>query len=158
MTGEQEVLAAILARLDALVVALDEDLDALGPLPADMREFQAMEPGRRVASRALLKSIEQTEDQLARLFRLVPRLMLVETDRWRAQDFANFAEKLGLLEDSFAWIEIVKLRNRLVHDYPLQPEAQLQLLTQAHAALPTIRKSALTARETLHREGLLDGN
>ena len=53
MTGEHDVLVGILARLDALALALDEDVDALDGLPAHLHEFQAMDRARRVASRAL---------------------------------------------------------------------------------------------------------
>jgi len=155
VTGEQEVLLAILARLDALVLALNEDVEALGALPSDLREFEGMNVGRRVASRALLKSVEQTEDQLARLFRLLPKITLIEHTSWRAPDFANYAEKIGLLTDGLAWIEIIKLRNRLVHDYPLQPEAQLALLGQAYLAVPLLRGAATGARAVLKGEGLL---
>jgi hypothetical protein len=154
-SGETEVAQAILARLDALVVALEEDADALGALPADMVSYRAMGRSQRVASRALLKSVEQMEDQLARFFRLVPKLMLTDTVGWFAQDYANFAEKLGVVEDSFAWTAIVRLRNRLVHDYPLQPEAQLELLSQAHAAMPLLVNTARAARSFVENEGLL---
>lgn len=152
--GETDVLHAILARLDALLIALEEDAEALGTLPRDMSEFAAMDRGRRVASRALLKSVEQTEDQLARLFRLLPKLMLVETRGWFAQDHANFAEKLGILGDGFAWTAIIRLRNRLVHDYPLAPEAQLDLLIQAHAAIPLLTQTARSAQSFVANGGL----
>ncbi|MGJ3628136.1 hypothetical protein AB5I41_16365 [Sphingomonas sp. MMS24-JH45] len=46
------------------------------------------------------------------------------------RDYANFAEGLGMV-DKLAWTTIIRLGNRLVHDYPLQPEAQLELLSQA---------------------------
>lgn len=153
--GEKQVAEAILARLDALIVALGEDAEALGPLPADMDAFSAMDRARRVASRALLKSVEQTEDQLARFFRLLPTLMLTDTAGWYAQDYANFAEGLGILDDSFAWTTIIRLRNRLVHDYPLQPEAQLELLSQAHAAMPLLIRAAKAARIFVENKGLL---
>ncbi len=146
---------AILARLDVLIVALEEDVEALGSLPADMVGYRAMNRSQRVASRALLKSVEQMEDQLARLFRLLPKLMLTSTTGWFAQDYANFAEKLGIVESSFAWTAIIRLRNRLVHDYPLQPEAQLELLSQAHAAVPLLVSTARAARSFVENEGLL---
>lgn len=153
--GEKQVAEPILARLDALIVALGENAEALGPLPADMDAFRAMDRSRRIASRALLKSVEQTADQLARFFRPLPVLMLTATAGWYAQNCANFAEGLGVLDDSFAWTTIIRLRNRLVHDYPLQPEAQLDLLSQAHAAMPLLIRTAQTARAFVENKGLL---
>ena len=156
MTGEGEILSAILARLEALVLACDEDQEALGPVPDNLASFSALPRGRRVASRALLKTVEQMQDQLARLFRLLPKLRAIDTVGWYSQDYANFAEKQGVLEDGLGWSEIVKLRNRLVHDYPLTAEAQLDALTRANAIVPTLRAAALAARVFADKEGPFD--
>lgn len=147
--GERDIVAAILDRLAALLIALDEDLDSPGALPSDMEQLNEMSIPRRVAARALLKTVEQMQDQLARLFRLMPKLRLVNDDRWFAQDYANFAEKLGLLTDSFAWTHVIRLRNKLVHDYPVAPTTQLSMLTQAHAATALLREAARRAIEML---------
>lgn len=156
MTGEVDITRAVLARLAALDVALTEDLTALEGLPATPGETMRMSAARRVASRALLKTVEQMEDQLARLFRLLPKLMLVDSSRWYAQDFANFAEKLGVIDDAFAWTGIIKLRNRLVHDYPLDPDAQFVLLTDAFNAVGFLRAAAESAHAFVAKEGLAD--
>lgn len=151
--GETDIVHAIAARLVALDAALVEDLTALGDLPTDAAALATMPPPRRVASRALLKTVEQLEDQLARMFRLIPRLMLVDTGQWFAQDHANFAEKIGLIDDSFAWTQIIKLRNRLVHDYPLDPDAQFALLSAAFEATGPLRKAVTATRAFVDREG-----
>lgn len=156
MTGESEILSAILARLDALMLACDEDQEALGSVPNDLAGFLAMPRGRRVASRALLKTVEQMQDQLARLFRLLPKLRAVDTMGWYSQDYANFAEKQGILDDGLGWSDIVRLRNRLVHDYPLTAQAQLDALVQANAIVPTLRTAALGARIFADKEGPFD--
>ncbi|MES2339400.1 MAG: hypothetical protein V4537_15005 [Pseudomonadota bacterium] len=156
MSGEDDIVQAVLARLAALDAALTEDLDALEGLPASPQAIAEMTPARRVASRALLKTVEQLEDQLARLFRLIPKLLLVDTSRWYAQDHANYAEKLGIIEDAFAWTQIIKLRNRLVHDYPLDPAAQFALLTEAFHAVVPLRSAVEAARAYVAREGLTD--
>ena len=153
MTGEAEILWAILARLEALLLACDEDQEALGSMPSDVSTFLAMPPSRRVASRALLKTVEQLQDQLARLFRLLPKLRAVDTVGWYAQDYANFAEKQGVLQDGLGWSEIVKLRNRLVHDYPLTTEARFEALAQAWAVVPTLTAAARAARNFANTEG-----
>jgi hypothetical protein len=155
--GETDLVAAILARLALLSIALDEDSGDLGSLPQDMAAFGALTRTQRVASRALLKSVEQTEDQLGRLFRLLPALKLIDTSAWFAQDYANFAEKIGILDDAFAWTAIIKLRNRLVHDYPLEPEAQLEMLTKAYNAVPLLQKAAHAAKMYIEN-GSLNGD
>lgn len=146
MTPEQDIAVLIGRRLDALLTALAEDEAALGPPPVTLADVQGLSPARRVASRALLKTVEQLQDQLARLFRLLPRLTLVDTTGWYAQDHANYAEKLGILEDGLGWGDIVRLRNRLVHDYPLDPTAQLDALSDAVAAVPVLRSAADAGR------------
>lgn len=154
MSGETEIVQAILSRLDALAVALDEDLEALEPVPSSVAELAALSTSRRIASRALLKTVEQLEDQLARLFRVIPNALLIDTSRWYAQDYANFAEKVGILEDGFAWTKIIKLRNKLVHDYPLDREAQVALLNEAYRATGSLRAAVLAARRFINGGGL----
>ena len=152
MTGEQEVATAIGRRLEALLIALDEDEAALGSMPADLAAFRSMPASKRVASRALLKTVEQLQDQLARLFRLLPRLTLADTVGWYAQDHANYAEKLGILADGLGWSDIVRLRNRLVHDYPLEPAAQFDALVDASSVAPVLRMTALAGCAFIARE------
>jgi hypothetical protein len=145
MSPEDEVLAAIGDRIRSLVVALDEDLRLLGSIPSDLMAFDAMGEASRVGSRALLKTVEQLEDQLMRLFRTILRARDVDTKDLYARDIANRMAGLGIVTDSDAWMQVVKLRNRLVHDYPLTSDARFAKLVEAAVAADVLRSSAARA-------------
>ena len=139
---QDDILGAIAKRIRSLVIALDEDAQALGPVPADQAAFEAMTVQSRVGSRALLKTVEQLEDQMMRLFRTILRMRDVDTCTMYARDFANRMEAAGIVANTDEWMQIVKLRNRLVHDYPLSRESQFTKLVEAVAAAAVLRASA----------------
>ena len=136
--GEADIFRDVMARLTALETALAEDAALLGAPPQSVDEFEAMAMTSRSASRALMKSFEQFEDQVARSFRLVPTMLGVATDGWYMQDFADFMEKNGVVADADVWMAVVKLRNRLVHDYPLQAHSQFAKLAEVIERVPLL--------------------
>ncbi len=142
---EDEVLEAIGDRVRALVVALGEDLRLLGPVPSDLAGFEAMGEASRVGSRALLKTVEQLEDQMMRLFRTLLQARDVDTKDMFARDVTNRMAGLGIVANTDAWMQVVKLRNRLVHDYPLTSDARFAKLVEAAAAAGVLRSSAARA-------------
>ena len=134
MSPEAEIIADIVTRLVALRASLTDTLDLTGPVPVDRVAFEKLTKIERVASTSLLKVVEQMEDQLARLFRTILQALAVDTGGFYAQDYANRMEQLGIVQDAGRWVGIVRLRNRLVHDYPIDPAAQFSRLKQAHEA------------------------
>ena len=135
---ERALLDRLLARLELLQVSLAEDVTLLDDVPTDRAMFEALPPHRRSASRAVLKSFEQIEDQLARAFRAIPVLVGENTKRWFARDHADYMERVGVLDDAARWSAIVRLRNELVHDYPLDADVQFRRFLQVIAALPDL--------------------
>lgn len=154
-TPETEIIRDILGRIAALRVSLEDAIGFAGPVPVDDAAFAGQDKLQRVASTALIKIVEQLEDQLARLFRTILQALAVDTTGWFAQDTANRMEQLGIVADAATWVDIVKLRNRLVHDYPLRPEAQLSRLREAHAAASVLNDSAEKVVKFLTDRGLL---
>ena len=140
-SAEHDVLQSLLDRLALLESALDEDMRWLGLAPQSLAAFAALESHQRSASRAVLKSFEQVEDQLARVFRLLPKMLGVETDRWFARDFADWMEKFEVLESAATWSSIVKLRNQLVHDYPVDQATQFDRLRQVFDFIPEMKRT-----------------
>lgn len=133
---ELDILRAVISRLDRLHLSVAGDLDWLGGLPSTLIEFETMASHRQSAARAVLKSFELIEDQLARAFRVIPRLLGEDSGRWFARDHADYMERLGILDAAASWMPIVKLRNELVHDYPLDPAVQFNRFTEAVGYLP----------------------
>lgn len=142
MPPENDILPIIRERIGSLLVALDEDLALLGSVPANVAAFEAMGETSRVGSRALLKTVEQLEDQMMRLFRTILRLRDVDTKDLYARDVANHMEAVDIVADTESWMAVVKLRNRLVHDYPLTSEARFSKLAEAAAAADLLRATA----------------
>lgn len=152
-TPEQALLDRLLERIDKLVQSAAIDLHLMGEVPDAAGSFENMPPARQSASRALLKSFEQIEDQLARTFRAIPALVGTDTERWFARDFADFMERAGVLDDAAEWSRVVRLRNQLVHDYPLDPDVQIARLREVVERLPyleqTYRRLATFVRDDL---------
>lgn len=140
--GEQEVLADLVARVEQLLTSADEALELAAPMPNDLAAFESMSMTQRVATKAVIKSVEELEEQVMRLFRTILHLLAVDTADLYARDIADHMEQLGIVADAAGWMEVVKLRNRLVHDYPLTPEARFDKLVESEAAIALMRDTA----------------
>lgn len=150
---EGEILARVAERVEALLIGLDEAIDLAGPVPADLAAFEARSKIQRVASKGLLKTVEQLEEQVARLFRTILRDLAVDLSGWYAQDIANEMQRLGIVDDAAAWVGVIKLRNRLVHDYPLDRPSQYAKLAEAYAAAVLLRETAVRTLAFLRQRG-----
>ena len=138
---ELEILHRLLDRLDKLAVSAAMDLDGLEGAPSELSAFEAMPARRQTAARAVLKSFEQIEDQLSRAFRAIPKLIGEDSANWYARDHADLMERFSVLDDAADWSRIVRLRNQLVHDYPLDPQVQLDRLLEAIGHLPLLAET-----------------
>jgi hypothetical protein len=144
MSPELDLVHGLLDRARVLAVGLDEAAALVGPMPLEVARFGALDVVQRAAATALLKRVEQMEDVMMRLFRTLLRLEAVDTAELFNRDVANHMEKLGILPDAARWMTVVRLRNRLVHEYPIGQGEQLERTNQAYAAIP-ILKEALAA-------------
>lgn len=142
---EDDILEAIADRIRSLLIALEEDKRSLGSVPRDLIGFETMSESSRVGSRALLKTVEQLEDQMMRLFRTILKARDVDLKGMYARDVANHMEQIEIVVDVEEWMQVVKLRNRLVHDYPLTSDARFAKLTEATTAADILRAVALRA-------------
>lgn len=53
-------------------------------------------------------------------------------------DTLDRAERLGLIDDAQAWIDMRKLRNQMVHEYVEDPLVLASALEAAHAFVPSL--------------------
>jgi hypothetical protein len=142
VTPEQEILQDLLRQVDESAAGLDETLTLIEPFPSDLTAFTAMSGIRRVASLALLKQVEQLEGGLAGAFRAVLRNLGVSTK--------------GMFPyDADAWVEAVKLRNALVHEYPRDEALRFERLRQAHDLVALLRDAAARLVDAVRSRGLL---
>jgi hypothetical protein len=63
----------------------------------------------------------------------------VEVGSMTARDIANRVEKYDLIHDAQTWAGLVRLRNRLSHEYPVSPTEQLERVCDARDAVPLLR-------------------
>jgi succinate dehydrogenase flavin-adding protein (antitoxin of CptAB toxin-antitoxin module) len=150
-----ELVASIAERIAALLLALEEDLAASGQQPATYADFESRNVSQRVGSRALLKTVEQLEDQQARMFRTLLQMLDVDISGWFAQDIANQMEKLEVVADAAQWMSVVKLRNRLVHDYPIDQEARFLKLVEAYDAVDILRDCARRTQAFIKQRNII---
>lgn len=156
MTSPEAALVAKLVQaVDAVLAGADSAARILGPVPASATEFAALDELRGVGARALLKAVEQGQDLLARLFRTYLLAEQIDISDLTARDIANRMEKYGMLDDADIWSGLVRLRNRLAHEYPVSPTAQRERVVDALAAVPRLRTIRDDLLPTLRSKGYL---
>ena len=157
MTPEQELIADLLRQVEASAKALSETVPLIDPFPLDVESFKSLPVIGRVASTAMLKEVEQLENGLVSLFRVILKSMGINLKGLYPMDIANHMIELDVLDDAAEWVEIVKLRNELVHEYPIASADQLSQFSRAPAAIATLddatrRVTALVATKGLLRD------
>lgn len=147
MTAEQEVLADLLDQLDRTVRGAADDRAVLGEPPTDLAAFDAMPLIARTASKALLKSFEQYVDTLQRIVRTQLRATGHRLKGLTPFDVANKAEELGQIGNALMFLDLIKLRNELAHEYPDDAETRFTRFTTAAAAFPFLDDAAVRVRD-----------
>lgn len=130
-----------------------EALEMLGAAIPDATAFGAYTATQRVASRALVKGVEQLQDLIARMMRLVLTLEDEDIVGLSARAIADRAETIGLIASSDAWSALVKLRNRLAHEYPLSESERHARFRDAWTAVASLRGVAADIESFLRRNG-----
>lgn len=156
MTPEQEVIADQLTAITLVVRSARETLPLIGVMPTDHEAFAAMTTLQRVAATAMLKEFEQLEGLLHGLFRVLLKTLGVRLKGLYPLDIANKMAELGILEDPARWVAIIKLRNDLVHDYPLGMSDRYDRFADALACFPFIFDAAELAERVIAERRLLE--
>jgi uncharacterized protein with HEPN domain len=154
-TPENAILVALVTASESVAIGLREAIQLMGPVPQTADAFLALGLVERTAATALLKRVEQQQDIVARLYRTALIADGVDVSGMTARDIANRMEKLGALADVRVWSDLVRLRNRLAHEYPVAITEQFDRVVSAAAAisaLDTIRGDLIAF---LQRQSLL---
>lgn len=148
------VLRSTLARCGRLSDGIDELRPLLSPhLPTQVSALEALPLIERIASIALLKRVEQLQDMIARLVRLVASWELLDTAAMTRRDVANWMEKVGFVDDADHWVDLTLLRNRLVHEYPIDEAEQVRRVNQCWDASMQLQSIVVTIVTYLSRKG-----
>ena len=154
-TPEAALIVKLMQAIDAVLKGADSAARIMGPVPDSIADFVALDDVRSTGARALLKAVEQAQDLLARLFRTYLLAEQIDIADLTARDIANRMEKYGMLADADTWSGLVRLRNRLTHEYPVSPIAQRERVADALAAVPLLRTIRDGLLPTLHSKGYL---
>lgn len=137
--AEREALAELFQALDEVAAGFSDAFDVLVELPTDPDALRYYDAGKRLAARSLLKSVEQMQDLLGRAIRAILVLEQVDLAGLSPRAWADRAEGIGALPSSEEWSALVRLRNELVHEYPLSPAQRLLRLTDAWNAAAALQ-------------------
>lgn len=140
--AEQDAFFDLLVAIEDVLAGVSEAKQLMGDLPADPAAFAQLDVVQRTAARALLKCVEQLQDLLARSLRTLLILEQVEVAGLSPRAIADRAETLGILESSDVWSALVRLRNQLVHEYPLPRLQQYARLSDAWFGAEDLRSIA----------------
>lgn len=147
MTAEQEVLVDLLDQLERTARGSLEDRDVLGEPPRTVEAFEAMTPIARTASKALLKSFEQYVDTLHRIVRTQLRATGHRLKGMTPLDVANKAEELDQIGDALTFLDLIKLRNELAHEYPDDAKTRFERFSAAVAGFDFLDDAADRVRK-----------
>jgi hypothetical protein len=156
VTPEQEIVADQLDAIAAVVRSARETLPLIGTMPADDAAFASLTPLQRIASTAMLKEFEQIEGLLSGLFRAILRTLGIRLKGLYPLDIANRMAELDILDEPDRWVAIVKLRNELVHEYPLGSSDRYDRFIAAFDAFPFLFDAAERAHRVVAARHILD--
>lgn len=152
----EDVIHAGVARCDRIVAGIDELRPFLEPvLPVSGDDLYALPVIERIASIALLKRYEQLQDMLARLLRAYVSWELEDVRAMSRRDQANQAEKFGMVADADDWMEAAELRNRLVHEYPVEEAEQVDRVNECWAGVHPLVQSYTDLKARMKDRGAL---
>lgn len=149
------MIAKLVGAAGAISTGANDAIALMGATPQDVAAFLSFGPVERTAARALLKAVEQMQDIIARLFRAILVAEAVDIVPLTARDIANLMEKLGAIDDAYAWSELTKLRNRLAHEYPVSATSQLERVNEALDAVPRLQGILSRLNQFLADKGYL---
>lgn len=156
MTPEQEIIADQIAAVRAVCRSARETLPLIGLMARDDASYEAMTALQKIATTAMLKEFEQLEGLLNGLFRAILRALGVRLKGLYPLDIANRMAELDILDDPARWVTIVKLRNELVHEYPISTSDRYDRFAAAHDSFPLLLDAADRAERVVGARGLLE--
>ena len=101
----------------------------------DLADLQLVE---RTAATAFLKRFEQLQDLIGRVVRAMSGWEGEDAGAMTHRDLANWLEKRGAVHPAERWMVTVRLRNRLVHEYPIEEAEQILRLNECWSLMPLL--------------------
>ena len=139
MTREErlvETLAALTAIGRRLASSLRDDA---GIFPISAADAASEDDALTKSLDAFLQRFNQALDHILR--KLFPRLQAAITasdDPLTMRELLDSLHRVGVIEDIQTWLELIEVRNRLTHEYALDPAARAGALNDAWSRAPAL--------------------
>lgn len=139
MIEAERFVARALARCRRVSAGARELHPLLSPhLPFGGTDLDVLDLAARTAAVAFIKRFEQLQDLLTRLARAIVNFEGDDGAAMTQRDLGNWLEKRALLDDVERWMVVARLRNRLVHEYPIEEAEQVLRLNESWALAPLL--------------------
>lgn len=149
-----QIIQAGLARCERIIAGVDELRPFLEPiLPVQNDDLDRLEVVQRIACVALLKRFEQLQDMVGRVSRAVLDWEAEDVRAMTRRDLANWMERLCIIDDADRWIDLSDLRNRLVHEYPIEEREQVDRTNEKWAVVSELIEMVRRIEDHLKRAG-----
>lgn len=146
-------------RLERLIPIVERELRHL--LATDRRLFCTAFTADRAAcldaDEDLAERVEAFVSRFGRLQdtlgdKVLPAWLAAHGERAGAYgDNLDRAERLGLIPDAQAWIDMRRLRNQMIHEYIQDPAILASALTAAHTFVPQLERTLAALRPLANR-------
>lgn len=156
MTAVEAFIAQALVRCRRISDGVDELSELLGRLlPYQGSDLEQLGVIERTASVAFLKRFEQLQDVVGRTARAIVLWEGSPSDLTQ-RDIADWLEKRAVVDEAQQWMVAVRLRNRLVHEYPIEEAEQVRRLNETWSLMPLLQDAALRLGDYARGKGLCE--
>jgi hypothetical protein len=158
-TQEQRLVATFdaLASIGRRLTSSLQNDDRYFPVTVD--SFASDDVEMMKALDAFLQRFNQMLDHILR--KLFPRLqavLSVDDELLPVRELFEKLHRAGIIADVVAWRELIEVRNRLTHDYALEPLERAAALNDAWTRAPALLEQIDRARAYVVRHAILKGN
>ena len=158
MDAKARLFVRNLASARSIAHRLSQSKSALRHLmPLDAVRMDALSDMERTHFDAFIKRFENLQDMLdSQILRGLLVLEEVELSGKTPRDLSNLLEKWGIIESAAVWREMRDLRNTLAHEYPREPDIQVERLNRAYEAIDVLFGVLDRVRVHVSAKGLAD--
>lgn len=126
-------------------------------MPLDAARMTSLSDLERTQLDAFIKRFENLQDMMdAQILRGVLALEEVDLSGKTPRDLSNLLEKWGIIDSAAEWRELRDLRNTLAHEYPREPNIQVERLNRAYESIDSLLGLLERVRDHVTAKSLAD--
>lgn len=160
MTGREDRLRQTLDALAAIGRRLASSLaDDVLMFPISAADAASDDTNVAKSLDAFLQRFAQTLDHIWR--KLFPRMQAAiagSNDLLTMRELLDTLHRATVIADVRTWLELIEVRNRLTHEYALDPTERAAAINDAWSRAPVLLEQVAHARRFAVTRKLIDGN